>query len=847
MSNSKRTVDLTEQGTLDRSLGGGPFRFWNHAASRMLQQTRILALFSVLIIWAFMGGGSCGAQTLAEALDTTNLVWTTGGDAPWFAQTNQTHDGVDAVQSGVVGTNQTSWIETTVIGPATFSYWLNTTNSGGFVNWYFTLNGSGSGARVPWLTFWNGYILDLAEGTNVLRWTRFNYYGDQGSVFLDQVAVAPPRTLTITYQPDDLTVFAGAWASVQTVAVGTPPLQYQWRKDGNEIPGATNDWIYFVSTTTNDAGVYSVTVSNAQGFVVSSNAFLTVQPPTPPFMTYQPQGGTAYTGQSFYFSQGVNGSPPFSYQWRKNGTNLPGATSYNLNLTNVFLTDAGNYTVVVSNGVGSVESTQAVLTVVASVAPVFTRQPHSLEVVEGTKTWLTSAATGDPTPGYFWTKVGTVPPTNAPGPGPFPPQLIPFEQATRLFTNVVATNAGIYHVRASNYGGDTVSQDALLTVLPPMQQLGSWFQGAADVFVTNGLAYLAQGNSGLGILSVSNPAAPMLLGGYNTPGSASAVCVVGGTAYVADYNGGLQIISVTNPFNPVRLGGYVTSGFARDVVVRSNLAFVAEGVSGLQILNVSNPAAPFLVGSYLTNSAADRICLSGNLAYVGSLGAAIGTGSWWTNGLVVLDVFNPAQPVIVGRIPDEVAGMVVRGNFLFAAVGQGVKVIDVSNLAIPQVVHWPSWEFLPVTFFAHDIQVIQNLAYVAGSDGVVAGLRVFDIRAPDDPIPVGTFSTAGSADSVWVEGNLVYMTGAAGSLNVIQTPFDTRPVMPAQLSLSKQAGLSLHLQGRRGLHYSVEATDNLSVPNWQPLQTILATNESSVISVPAVPAGGRFFRARQVD
>jgi hypothetical protein len=37
----------------------------------------------------------------------------------WFAQATNTHDGVDAVRSGGVGSNQTSWIETTVIGPAT--------------------------------------------------------------------------------------------------------------------------------------------------------------------------------------------------------------------------------------------------------------------------------------------------------------------------------------------------------------------------------------------------------------------------------------------------------------------------------------------------------------------------------------------------------------------------------------------------------------------------------------------------------------------------------------------------------------------------------------------------------
>src|SRR3954453_7934651 len=85
MINSKRTVVLWEQRTLAHSLGGVRSHFLNHVAIRTLHQTRILALVSVLIAWAVVGGVSCAAQTLAEALDTTNLVWTTGGDVPWFA------------------------------------------------------------------------------------------------------------------------------------------------------------------------------------------------------------------------------------------------------------------------------------------------------------------------------------------------------------------------------------------------------------------------------------------------------------------------------------------------------------------------------------------------------------------------------------------------------------------------------------------------------------------------------------------------------------------------------------------------------------------------------------------
>src|SRR5690606_13682571 len=104
--------------------------------------------------------------------------------------------------------------------------------------------------------------------------------------------------------------------------------------------------------------------------------------------------------------------------WRQNGTNLgelaaitPWWGSTSLTLTNVTTADAGNYTLFVTNDYGSVESSNAVLTVIPSVGPVITKHPRSLEVAEGVNTWLSVAASGDPPPNYLWTKAGdTLPP-----------------------------------------------------------------------------------------------------------------------------------------------------------------------------------------------------------------------------------------------------------------------------------------------------------------------------------------------------------------------------------------------------------------------------------------------------
>ncbi|MBC8096126.1 MAG: LamG domain-containing protein, partial [Akkermansiaceae bacterium] len=52
-----------------------------------------------------------------------NFVWTTGGDAPWFTQSTTTYDGIDAAQSGMIGHDQYSLLETTVTGPGTLSFW----------------------------------------------------------------------------------------------------------------------------------------------------------------------------------------------------------------------------------------------------------------------------------------------------------------------------------------------------------------------------------------------------------------------------------------------------------------------------------------------------------------------------------------------------------------------------------------------------------------------------------------------------------------------------------------------------------------------------------------------------
>jgi hypothetical protein len=87
------------------------------------------------------------------------------------------------------------------------------------------------------------------------------------------------------------------------------------------------------------------------------------QSSTPPFIVNQPASQTTVIGGSASFSVTAGGSQPLSYQWRLGSNALNGATASVLNLSNVQLSDAGNYSVVVSNAFGTVTSSNASLTV----------------------------------------------------------------------------------------------------------------------------------------------------------------------------------------------------------------------------------------------------------------------------------------------------------------------------------------------------------------------------------------------------------------------------------------------------------------------------------------------------
>jgi hypothetical protein len=85
-----------------------------------------------------------------------------------------------------------------------------------------------------------------------------------------------------------------------------------------------------------------------------------------PVVTTQPQSISATNGGNVQLSVTASGAPAPTYQWFFNGNPFSGATSSTLSFSNARSTDAGDYTVVVTNPLGSVTSSKATLTVTTS-------------------------------------------------------------------------------------------------------------------------------------------------------------------------------------------------------------------------------------------------------------------------------------------------------------------------------------------------------------------------------------------------------------------------------------------------------------------------------------------------
>ena len=404
---------------------------------------------------------------------------------------------------------------------------------------------------------------------------------------------------------------AGQTATLSVTASGTAPLSYQWQKNGTAISGATSSTYTTPSTTASDSGAqFTVTVSNAVGTVTSNAAILTVN--TPPTVTAQPINQTVAAGQTATFSVTALGTTPLSYQWKKNGASITGATSSTYTTPATTASDNGaQFTVAISNAAGTVTSNAAILTV--NVPPSITAQPASQTVTTGQTATFSVTASGTAPLNYQWQKNGTA---------------ISGATSSTYTTpsTTISDNGAQFTVTVSNSLGTMSSNAATLTVTTPGQlssSASSLLFGNVNVgsSSTQPVTVTNSGGSNVTINNVTISGAGFSANGISTglilsPGASATMNVMFAPAASGSVTGSVAIASnASNSTLTISL-----SGTGQVLAHSATLSWISSTsvVAGYYVYRGSTSGGPYTkLNSSLNASTAftDSSVLSGQTYY----------------------------------------------------------------------------------------------------------------------------------------------------------------------------------------------------------------------------------------
>jgi hypothetical protein len=204
--------------------------------------------------------------------------------------------------------------------------------------------------------------------------------GDSGTelifdnVRLDATATPQaPTTFVPTASPSNTVYVGTSTVTLSEDPAGALPLSYQWQTDNgsggatfSSISGATSASYAanVIGFTPNSPVLFRVIVTNSFGASTSAPVAITVIAGQPSVtMDTLPASGSDVVGSAVTFTAAFTGNLPISYQWQRDGSDIPGATSTSLTLTNLQLTDTGGYSLRASNALGMAFSTSSQFTV----------------------------------------------------------------------------------------------------------------------------------------------------------------------------------------------------------------------------------------------------------------------------------------------------------------------------------------------------------------------------------------------------------------------------------------------------------------------------------------------------
>jgi alpha-tubulin suppressor-like RCC1 family protein len=419
-----------------------------------------------------------------------------------------------------------------------------------------------------------------------------------------------------------------------------------------------------------------------------------------PWIIRQPLDHLANSGSSASFSAVALGQQPFSYQWKSNGVDMAGETHAVLMLTNVQMNAAGNYQVVIANGIGSTVSSNAVLMV--QPGPIISIQPQDPTTYGGSNITFVANVTGNGTFSYQWQYNGT----NIGG----------ATGSSLTLTNVIVPQNGAYSITLSNSAGSVTSPSSSLTVIPWVA--ASVFPGTVTVgtgqqvgwtlkeggFTTNATYQWRKDGVSLGSFWLWTSPVEAAVGGVTmTNAGAYDVVAVDSYSSVTSSPVTLTVIPLAITSQPTNRGAWIggSANFTASAVGAPPLRYQWQ----LNGTDVPGATTNTLV---VTNVQAAQFG-----AYV------LVVTNAYTNLTTSSAILGPSEVAVWGGTSGEINLPLGLTNLIAVAAGQmpGYGCLVLSSNG--QAIEWPA----PLSTFGNNVQGARGLIALAASTYGGYGLR----------------------------------------------------------------------------------------------------------------------------
>jgi hypothetical protein len=272
---------------------------------------------------------------------------------------------------------------------------------------------------------------------------------------------------------------------------------------------------------------------------------------------------------------------------------------------------------------------------------------------------------------------------------------------------------------------------------------------------------------------------------FQTPGYSQDVIVEGNLLYMAQGEGGLLIVDVADPANPqiVSVTTDGVRGYSSKIEKKDTIVYLAAGSFGLSVLNVTDPAVPVVTVSNLNMKPAKDLHIMGDYLFT-----AVSE-----QGIRIAEISIPGQPDIRGGIYSTgyAHGIAhTTDSLLLVASGEmGLTVYNLSNFQngygiYPQV----GWCDTPGYAEAVTINEDQKTAFVACG---TSGLQIINYADTNNIRIVGSFDEGGYAKELVLKNDLLYLTVELGGLQIIDVSTVTDPYLVGTIETEFSLGVDV--------------------------------------------------------